>query len=101
MEEPEEEGGKPRVRVDDPLAKLFGKLARDQKVWRPGLGFYALRHTFETVAGDSKDQVATDAIMGHTRDDMASLYRERIDDARLQAVVAHVRGWLFPDTKVQ
>ena len=62
---------------------------------RPGLGFYALRHVFETVAGDSRDQVAVDAIMGHARDDMASVYRERIDDSRLLAVTEHVRKWLF------
>lgn len=97
----EDSDGNPKVKVDDPLAKEFGKMVRELGLWRPGLGFYALRHGFETVAGDSKDQVATDAIMGHARDDMASLYRERLDDARLRAVVAHVRKWLFPGTKVQ
>jgi integrase len=61
--------------------------------------FYALRHTFETVGGESKDQVAVDAIMGHARDDMASLYRERISDERLKAVTDHIRAWLFPPTK--
>ena len=43
-----------------------------------GRNFYALRHTFETIGGDAKDQVAVDHIMGHARDDMASVYRERI-----------------------
>jgi integrase len=62
---------------------------------RPGLGFYALRHTFKTIGGDSRDQVAVDHIMGHRRNDMASAYRERIDDARLVAVTEHVRKWLF------
>jgi integrase len=57
--------------------------------------FYALRHTHETVGGEAKDQVAVDAIMGHVREDMASVYRERISDARLRAVVEHVRAWLF------
>jgi hypothetical protein len=28
---------------------------------------------------------------------MAALYREQIDDDRLQAVVDHVRDWLFGD----
>jgi hypothetical protein len=39
--------------------------------------------------------VAVDAIMGHSRDDMASVYRERISDDRLRAVVEHVRKWLL------
>ena len=34
------------------------------KLHRPGLGFYAIRHTFETVGGASKDQVSVNAIMG-------------------------------------
>jgi integrase len=62
---------------------------------RKGLGFYTLRHVFRTVADESKDQVAVDHIMGHARDDMASIYRETISDARLWAVADHVRAWLF------
>jgi len=57
--------------------------------------FYALRHTFETIGGEAKDQVAVDYIMGHARDDMASVYRERISDERLKAITDHVRQWLF------
>ncbi|MBA4192659.1 MAG: hypothetical protein C0467_32225 [Planctomycetaceae bacterium] len=60
--------------------------------------FYALRHTFETVGGESRDQVAVDHIMGHARDDMASVYRERISDERLKAVTDHVRKWVFDST---
>ncbi len=41
---------------------------------RAGLSFYALRHTFETVAGETKDQVAVDAIMGHVNGTMATHY---------------------------
>jgi hypothetical protein len=33
--------------------------------------------------------------MGHARDDMASVYRERISDERLRAVSDHVRKWVF------
>ena len=54
------------------------------------MNFYALRHTFETIGGESKDQVAVDLIMGHTDPSMAGHYRERIDDARLKAVTDHV-----------
>ena len=59
--------------------------------------FYALRHTFETIGGESRDQVAVDHIMGHARDDMASAYRERISDERLKAVSEHVRKWVFKE----
>jgi integrase len=59
--------------------------------------FYALRHTFATVGGESRDQVAVNAIMGHVppSDDMPSVYRERVSDERLRAVTDHVRAWLF------
>jgi integrase len=62
---------------------------------RRGLSFYALRHTFETVAGSSRDQIATNAIMGHSDGSMAAEYREGVDDDRLRAVVDHVHDWLF------
>ncbi len=68
-------------------------------------GFYALRHTFRTVADETGDFPAVDVFMGHTAEsagagaapfsvDMASRYR-RIADDRLLAVSEHVRGWLY------
>jgi integrase len=81
--------------VTDAVTLEFSKLLKAQKVNRKGLGFYAIRHTHRTVADRSKDQVAVDYIMGHVREDMASAYRERIDDDRLEAVVKIVREWLF------
>jgi integrase len=77
-------------RVTDAMSQLLGKLG----LVRRGHTFYSLRHTFETIGGESCDQVAVDAIMGHSRDDMASVYRERIGDDRLRAVGEHVRTWL-------
>ena len=47
---------------------------------RPGVGFYAHRHTFETIGGGAGDQVAVDAVMGHVNDDVASAYREHVSD---------------------
>jgi integrase len=79
---------------DNPVSKEFAKLLKAADV-AAGRGFYALRHTFRTVADESRDQPACDALMGHARDDMASIYRERISDDRLQAVANHVRRWLF------
>lgn len=81
----------------DSVGLMFGRLLTDLGLKRPGLNFYALRHTFETVAGESRDQVAVNAVMGHDPGDMASLYRERISDERLRAVVEHVRRWLFAE----
>jgi integrase len=82
--------------VDSPVTKEMRKLLDELKLYRPGLGFYALRHSFETVAGGSLDQVAVDHIMGHVDSSMAGTYREAIEDRRLLAVSNHVRKWLFP-----
>jgi len=73
------------------MRKLLGKLG----LKRPGRGFYSLRHTFETISGESVDQVSTDYLMGHVDNSMAAVYRERISDDRLRAVVNHVHEWLF------
>ncbi|MCA9036174.1 MAG: tyrosine-type recombinase/integrase, partial [Planctomycetaceae bacterium] len=83
----------------DVLARNYDNLLRKLKLKRPGLSFYALRHTFETIAGETQDQVAVDAIMGHIDDSMASRYRQRISDERLIAVTNHVRKWLNSRTK--
>lgn len=79
------------------LSQAFGKLLHALKInGRTGLNFYTLRRQFEIVAGESRDQVAVDAIMGHTDDSMAAVYRQGvISDDRLRDVVNHVRGWLF------
>lgn len=75
------------------VRKLLNKLHING---RKGLGFYTLRHTFRTVADESKDQPAVDFIMGHEVAHMSSVYRETISGARLRAVSDHVRAWLFP-----
>jgi integrase len=80
----------------DALSQAFAKLLKKLHInGRKGLGFYTLRHCFETQAGESKDQVAVDAIMGHVDASMAGAYREGISDGRLRAVVETVRAWLF------
>lgn len=63
--------------------------------------FYWLRHTFETIGGGTKDQVAVNVIMGHVDSSMASTYREEIAPERLVAVTQHVREWLFKQTPAQ
>ncbi len=80
---------------DSPVTKETRKLLDKLGLHRPGLGFYALRHSFRTAAAESRDFRAIDLIMGHADNSMAGHYRERIDDTRLQAVVDHVHQWLF------
>ncbi|MGH7172487.1 MAG: tyrosine-type recombinase/integrase [Gemmataceae bacterium] len=83
--------------ADSPLTKEMAKLLRRLRInGRKGLGFYTLRHTFRTVADESKDQPAVDFIMGHEVAHMSSVYRETISDSRLRAVADPVRLWLFP-----
>lgn len=81
--------------MDNPVTKACVKLLKELGHHRPGLAFYGLRHTFETIGGEARDQAALDALMGHSDDSMAGIYRERISDERLRAVVDHVRGWLL------
>ena len=86
---------------DNPISQEMRKLLDKFKLHRPGLGFYALRHTFETIAGETRDQVAVNHIMGHTDASMSAHYRERISDQRLVDVVTFVRAWLFTKGKKQ
>ncbi len=77
---------------DSELSKYFTAVRR--RVLSDG-GMYWLRRTFETVAGDSKDQVAVNYVMGHADESMAAVYRQGIDPQRLRDVADHVRSWLF------
>ena len=60
---------------DNPISKEMRKYLNALGL-KGNRNFYALRHTFETIGGEAKDQVAVDSVMGHVRDDMASVYRE-------------------------
>jgi len=81
--------------VTNNLSIRFAELLKSLALHRDGLNFYALRHTFRTVADAARDPVAIDLIMGHSDPSMGAHYRERIDDDRLRAVADHVRRWLF------
>lgn len=95
VKENEGDGPKRFVPIDS-LGLEFGKLLRKLEInGRKGLGFYTLRHCFETYAGECKDQVGVDSIMGHVDSSMAGVCREKISDVRLKAVVDTVHDWLF------
>jgi integrase len=111
VEEKQTEGtpAKVRRRETDSVGLEFGKLLRKVKVKegrrkvsikRPGVNFYALRRTFETIGGETGDQPAVNRIMGHGEESMAEQYRQwrkdEREDARLRKVTDHVRAWLFP-----
>jgi integrase len=81
----------------DALGQEFGKVVDKLGLKRSRRSFYALRHGFETVAGETADQIVVDVIMGHKIKGMAGNYIERIDDGRLRRVVEHVRQWLFAE----
>ncbi len=84
----------------DALSARFKKLLRSLDInGRRSLGFYCLRHCFETYGGESRDQVAVNAVMGHVDPSMAANYRHRISDERLHFVVNVVRDWLFGEQK--
>jgi len=85
-------------KADNPISKETAKLLKSLGLHAPGLNFYSLRRTFETIGGGSRDQVAVDHVMGHApgASDMAAVYRQRIDDQRLEAVASHVHDWLWP-----
>jgi integrase len=82
-------------RKTSPLSSEFRKLAQEERIYRPGVSFYSLRHVFETVAGGSTDQVAVNYVMGHVDESIAREYRHSIEDERLELVADYVHQWLF------
>jgi integrase len=87
---------------DNPISKEMVKILKELKLHRPGLSFYALRHTFQTIGGKTRDREAVSAIMGHVEDsnDMSAAYNEEpVEDARLLAVTDHIHQWLFSKTQ--
>ena len=60
-----------------------------------GLGFYSLRRAFETYAAIAAPAHVVSAIMGHTDDSMAAVYRQGIPNSMFRTASDYVRSWLF------
>lgn len=96
-------GGKAWVRFNDKtgstsdyVANRFTLLLKALGMHEPGKNFYALRHSHRTASDGANDTVAARLIMGHRDPNrIDDVYRERIDDSRIEAVCEHVRNWLF------
>lgn len=93
--------GKPWVRrgVATSLSSMISRILKNQNISRKGVGFATFRHVFRTAADETRDQPAVNLIMGHTDPTMGGVYRERIEDSRLRAVVDHVRQWVFGEDR--
>lgn len=77
------------------IADEFRKLVDDFYV-KNVTAFYTLRRTFETIAATADvPQPVIDCIMGHARQDMASIYRQKVFDKQLRTCSEHVRQWFL------
>jgi integrase len=84
--------------IDGPLSKSFLTLMRDVGCAVPGRNFYALRHTFRTIARRARDVDAVRSVMGHVSGHVETVYEhEDVADDRLAAVADIVRAWLLPE----
>lgn len=81
------------------VTQEFDRVAEKAKV--ENHSFYDLRRTFQTVGEETGDLVAVSHIMGHAprAGDMASIYRQRVSDERLRAVVDRIHKWLYGDAQ--
>ena len=86
-------------KTGSPVSTEFGRLLKHCSLTRDGLNFYALRHTFQTVADGSPQSPGHECHHGPRPQGRrhSAVYREEIQDDRLQAIVDHVHQWLFKD----
>lgn len=77
------------------IAHLFADLAEKAKLELPdGVGIYACRHTFATLANEVRDTDARRHLMGRLLPNLDDVYVETLFVERLKSVVNHVRSKL-------
>jgi integrase len=87
-----ERGRKGKVVTKDAVADRFGKMMDEAKIDMPGVGFYALRHTFATHANEVRDADARRHVMGRRLPDLDDVYIEHLFLPRLKILTDHVRS---------
>jgi integrase len=89
--------GKPHVVTHDSIKSMMQRVMTKCGITKPGLGFYGLRRSFETIGSETGNKVAVDHIMGHAplSSDMGAVYRQHVADDALRTVTEHVRQWLW------
>lgn len=95
----DDDKGLRHVRRDN-VSQRFTKLRNKAGVKGDGRGFYALRHTYRSVADAVPDRPAVDLTMGHESSaDIRTAYVDprSISVDRLRAVADHVHSWLWPE----
>ena len=83
----------PGKNPDRALSKEFSKLMRKANIaTEKGTGFYTLRRTAATIAGNTGDVFAVQGILGHADTKMASTYVQDITPQTNRAI-QHTREW--------
>lgn len=73
------------------ISQAFTKLTKKAGIHRPGVSFYALRHTFRSEADHARDAGATRRIMGHVDDSIDAIYIEEHADALSKQAKRRIR----------
>ena len=89
--------GKPHIVLHDVIKTAIQRALARERISQKGLGFYGLRRSFETIGGETGNQVAVDHVMGHAplTSDMGAIYRQHVAESALRQVTDHVHDWLF------
>jgi integrase len=84
------------IAVENAVSITFCRMAKDLKLDK-GVHFYRLRHTFKTLAKQSRDKDAIDGMMGHKDRSVGKIYdHEEIAWSRIQRVARFVYRGLWP-----